>query len=110
MGDLVNLRQARKRKQRNEKAKKADENRAMHGRTRHERTLSDAEKQAAQKHLDAHQRTGPVGDGGSTGDKDADTPVNPPVSDSSDKPKSPSAKPENVVSIFSRDKSSNDPA
>jgi len=56
MGDLVNLRQVRKRKQRDEKSKQAEQNRSLHGRTRHERTLSDAERAQAEKTHDGHRR------------------------------------------------------
>ena len=56
MGDLVNLRQARKRKQRDQKAKQADQNRILYGRTRHERVLTDQERKNAQKAHDGHQR------------------------------------------------------
>jgi hypothetical protein len=58
MGDLVNLRQVRKRKQRDEKAQKADQNRAKHGRDRHERTLTDLEQSKARKDHEGHQRVG----------------------------------------------------
>ncbi|AXO16985.1 DUF4169 family protein [Thalassospira indica] len=56
MGDLVNLRQARKRKQRDEKTRKADQNRALHGRTRGERTLTEQERKNADKQHDGHKR------------------------------------------------------
>ncbi|NIY76392.1 DUF4169 family protein [Thalassospira sp. HF15] len=56
MGDLVNLRQARKQKQRDEKARKADQNRALHGRTRGERSLTDQERKNADKQHDGHKR------------------------------------------------------
>ncbi len=56
MGDLVNLRQVRKRKQRDEKAKQAEQSRSLHGRTRHERTLSAAERAQAEKTHDGHRR------------------------------------------------------
>lgn len=56
MGDLVNLRQARKRKERDEKAKKADQNRILHGRTRNERVVTDLERKNAAKLHDGHKR------------------------------------------------------
>lgn len=61
MGELVNLRQERKRKERDRKAKKADANRARHGRSRGERSLTDAEHQKSDRHLDAHRISGPDG-------------------------------------------------
>lgn len=73
MGDLVNLRQERKRKQRDQKAKKADANRALHGRSREERRLTDAEHQKADKHLDGHRlmadASEPVSDAGAHADQ-----------------------------------------
>lgn len=56
MGDLVNLRQARKRKERDEKAKKADQNRILHGRTRNERVVTELERKSAEKLHDGHKR------------------------------------------------------
>ena len=101
MGDLVNLRRVRKRKQRDQKARKADENRAAHGRTRQERDLSDARKRAAEKHLDGHQRA----QEDANSDNGTDT-----VSTNSAAPMtSKSDEPENVVSIFGRDKPGADP-
>lgn len=56
MGDLVNLRQARKQKKRSAKEKQADANRALHGRTRGERTKKDAEDRKADRQHDGHYR------------------------------------------------------
>jgi|TARA_R100001509_G_scaffold162187_1_gene133194 hypothetical protein len=58
MGDLVNLRQARKQKKRTAKEKQADANRALHGRTRGERTKKDAEDRKADRQHDGHYRGG----------------------------------------------------
>ena len=69
MGDLVNLRQVRKRKQRDDKARKADQNRALHGRTRGERTLDDHERKNADKQLDGHKRTDVADDDAQTSSK-----------------------------------------
>jgi hypothetical protein len=102
MGDLVNLRQARKRKQRDQKAKKADENRVLHGRTRHERTLSDARNRAAEKHLDGHNRAEP--DAGEDNATDRAS-----VSTAETNASQPDEQ-ENVVSIFGNKKPDNDPA
>ena len=82
MGDLVNLRQARKRKQRDEKARKADQNRLLHGRTRGERTLTEHERQNAAKQHDGHKREKPT-----SGEED----------------QSPELSENNVVSIFASD-------
>jgi len=102
MSDLVNLRQARKRKQRDQKAKKADENRIQHGRSRHERDLSNARNRAAEKHLDGHQRSSEE-----AGDNNgADTALTGAVESEVSQPDES----ENVVSIFGNKKPDNDPA
>ena len=61
MGDLVNLRQARKRRDRERAATAAAENRAVHGMTRTERRKTEAEREKAARELDAH-RLRPDGD------------------------------------------------
>lgn len=48
-GDVVNLRMARKRKQRAERETEAAENRAKHGRTKIERRFEDARRDAADR-------------------------------------------------------------
>lgn len=98
MGDLVNLRQVRKRKQRDDKARKADQNRALHGRTRGERTLDDHERKNADKQLDGHKLTD-VADG------DAQTSSKSSKSTKGDKTPSKSAR-DNVVPIFGADEPS----
>ena len=55
MGDVVNLRQVRKAKSRDEKDAQAAENRIRHGQTKHERTLSKALDRLNGKRLDAHK-------------------------------------------------------
>ncbi|WP_417846349.1 DUF4169 family protein [Thalassospira povalilytica] len=130
MGDLVNLRQVRKRKQRSEKAKKADENRVLHGRTRHERDLNDARKQSAGKHLDGHRRDDPDAPNPSNTPKVSDEPDNADAADARDagvkdhdadqspqpsetaltKSRSDETARDNVVSIFGHGKPGNDPA
>ena len=55
MGDVVNLRQARKRRKREEDAATAEANRRKHGRTLAERDVQEAEKEARDAHLDAHK-------------------------------------------------------
>ncbi|WP_114087652.1 DUF4169 family protein [Thalassospira profundimaris] len=55
MADIVNLRQHRKHKARDEKAKKADANRIAFGRTREERELSKAAKEMEDRKLAGHR-------------------------------------------------------
>jgi hypothetical protein len=62
MGDLVNLRQARKRQERERKAAAAAENRAAFGMTRAERRRLEAEREKAERGLDAHRLDPPDGD------------------------------------------------
>jgi hypothetical protein len=54
--DLVNLRQARKLRERARKRAQADESAAKHGLTRAERALQQARAAQARAHLDAHRR------------------------------------------------------
>lgn len=56
MGDVINLRLARKARARAEAAKQAAENRARHGRTKAERARDAAEAARAERHLDQHRR------------------------------------------------------
>ncbi|WP_085580421.1 DUF4169 family protein [Thalassospira mesophila] len=56
MADVVNLRQHRKRKARDEKSRKAEANRASFGRTRTERDETRALKDLATKKIDGHLR------------------------------------------------------
>ncbi|WP_417843574.1 DUF4169 family protein [Thalassospira sp.] len=56
MADVVNLRQHRKRKARDEKSKKADANRVEFGRTRAERSETRALKDMATKKIEGHLR------------------------------------------------------
>jgi hypothetical protein len=55
MGDLINLKQARKRIARDDAAKQAQANRARFGRTRDERARDDRQAQRADNHLDQHR-------------------------------------------------------
>lgn len=55
MGDLVNLRRARKARGRVEAQKKAQENRVAFGRTRAQRELGAAEKTLAERRLEGHR-------------------------------------------------------
>lgn len=54
MGDIVNLRRARKSKKRAEAAREANANRVVFGRSKAERSLSDQEKALAARRLDGH--------------------------------------------------------
>ena len=54
MGEIVNLRRARKAKQRAEDARTADANRVAFGRSKDERQLSEKEKSLAARKLDGH--------------------------------------------------------
>ncbi|MBS0280989.1 MAG: DUF4169 family protein [Proteobacteria bacterium] len=56
MAEIVNLRQARKAKARDEKAKTADANRALHGTPKHLRKLAKARSDKAARDLDAHKK------------------------------------------------------
>ncbi len=51
MADLINLRRARKAKERTEKEKTADANRVAHGTPKHLRKLSEAQKNQAEQRL-----------------------------------------------------------
>ena len=56
MGEVVNLRQARKRRDRAERAAEADANRAKHGRTIAERDAEAAEEALRDRTLDGAKR------------------------------------------------------
>jgi len=56
MGEIVNLRMARKRKARADSAQEAEQNRISFGRTKQERELTEAERALEAKKLDAHRR------------------------------------------------------
>ena len=56
MTQVVNLRQARKRRERAEARKAADENAARHGLAKAERARQEAEAKAARRKLDGHER------------------------------------------------------
>ncbi len=59
MGDLINLRRARKDRARREKEETAQANRVAFGRTKAERDLTDAQKRLEAAKLDAHRRDKP---------------------------------------------------
>jgi hypothetical protein len=56
MGELVNLRQARKQKLRAGKETTAEANRLKFGRTKGEKLKEASEKARAEKHIDGHKR------------------------------------------------------
>lgn len=56
MGDIVNLRQARKAKARAEDERRAEVNRAKHGRTKAERALAEAERMRLDSAVDSARR------------------------------------------------------
>jgi len=55
MAEIVNLRRARKAKDRAEKEKTAEANRVLHGTPKHLRKLSDAQKDKAEQRLSGHR-------------------------------------------------------
>jgi hypothetical protein len=59
VGDIVNLRRARKRQGRLRDAAKAAENRTLHGMTKAERRSIEAEREKADHDLDARRIVGP---------------------------------------------------
>lgn len=56
MGETVNLRQARKARQRADRRAAADANAAKHGQTKADRDLAQARADKARADLDAHRR------------------------------------------------------
>ncbi|QGM97638.1 DUF4169 family protein [Methylocystis parvus] len=59
MGEIVNLRRARKARDRREKEEAAQANRVAYGRTKAERELNEARKRLEAEKLDAHRRDTP---------------------------------------------------
>lgn len=59
MAEIVNLRMARKRKQRADAQSVAEENRLLHGRSKAEKRIAEAEQEAAVRHVDGHRRDVP---------------------------------------------------
>ena len=56
MAEIINLRRARKAKQRHEAAEKASKNRVKFGRSKAEKQLSQAEQDQSRRLLDGHER------------------------------------------------------
>lgn len=57
MGEIINLKRARKAKARAEAETEAASKRFTHGRTKAEKKLTRAEQEAARRKLDGHKRT-----------------------------------------------------
>ena len=55
MGEVVNLRIARKRRRREDEARQADENRVRHGLTKAEKTVARSERRRSVDALDGHR-------------------------------------------------------
>ena len=55
MGDVVSLKQFRRRREQEEKERAASANRRKHGRTKAERTRDDAERQQGEEQLEGHR-------------------------------------------------------
>lgn len=55
MAELINLRQARKRAERQKKDERAQSNRSTHGQPKAQRSLARAEREKAERALDAHR-------------------------------------------------------
>ncbi len=58
MGEIVNLRRARKDRVRAQADHQAQVNRAAFGRTRSEREASDAQRELAERRIEGHKRSG----------------------------------------------------
>ncbi len=56
MGDVINLRQERKRRKRSAKEAEASENRVKFGLTKAEKAKNEQERERAVHHLDAHRK------------------------------------------------------
>jgi hypothetical protein len=56
MSEIINLRQARKQKERASKEAAAGANRLTHGRAKQEKNLTKAQREAEQSKLDGHKR------------------------------------------------------
>jgi hypothetical protein len=62
MADIINLRQKRKDKKRDEKDKQASGNRALFGESKNERSLREHEREKVDKTMDGAKRDRPDGD------------------------------------------------
>jgi hypothetical protein len=59
MADIVNLRQARRRKARAERERAAEQNRLLHGRSKAEKSRDESERARAASFLESHRRKKP---------------------------------------------------
>lgn len=57
MGEIVNLRRARKQRDRRAKEEAAQSHRVVHGRSKSERRLTDAQARLESARLEGHKRT-----------------------------------------------------
>ena len=55
MGDVINLRKARKQAKRREDVERAAANRIVHGRSKSERNLQERDEDRLNRHLDGHK-------------------------------------------------------
>jgi hypothetical protein len=55
MGEVINLRRARKQARKREDAERAASNRAVHGQTKAEKTFETRRAELMRRHLDAHK-------------------------------------------------------
>ena len=69
MVEIVNLRQARKRKERAEREALAADNRMAFGRSKAEGTLSEARQDLAERRLQGHRRDDASGSSGTAADQ-----------------------------------------
>lgn len=67
MGDVINLNQARKARERQEKRRQADTNRVRFGRTRAEKLREEAEAEKLRRDLDGKKKSPPEGGDDVTG-------------------------------------------
>ncbi len=67
MGDVINLNQARKARERQEKRRQADTNRVRFGRTRAEKLREEAEAEKLRRDLDGKKKSPPEGGDDATG-------------------------------------------
>ena len=75
MGEVINLRRARKVKQRQESTQRAAEARVLHGRTKAERVAGQGEQDRFARHLEHHRRTAEPSGTKPASDQDADGPI-----------------------------------
>ena len=73
MSEIINLRQARKARNRQDKEKQAETNRALFGRTKGQKARDKAEAEKQKRHLDSHKLTDSGSDHPSDNDPEAAT-------------------------------------